>query len=50
MYYVARLNDEGNWEALDLFPNYDAADEALDAYVDMYPNAVVDIVGAFNKV
>lgn len=49
MYYIARLNDEGNWVAIDKFPTYEDADEALDMYADVYHNTVVDIIGAFNK-
>ena len=49
MYYIARMTDEGNWEALDKFPTYSDAENVFDDYCDMYPNAYVDIVGAFNK-
>ena len=44
MYYVALMNDSGQWEALDNVPTYSAAEELLDAYCDLYPNAYVDVI------
>ena len=46
MYYIARINDEGNWEYLDNVPTYSEAEEVFDAYCDMYPHAYIDILSA----
>ena len=44
MYCIARMNEEGNWEYLDNLPTYSDAEEILDAYCNMYPQAYIDIV------
>jgi hypothetical protein len=44
MYTVARMTDEGEWLAIDSFESYSEAELNYDAYVDMYPNALVDII------
>lgn len=44
MYTVARMTDDGKWVALDSFDSYSEAELNYDAYVEMYPNALVDIV------
>ena len=46
MYYIARINDEGNWEYLDNVPTYSDAEELIDSYWRMYPHAYIDIVAA----
>jgi hypothetical protein len=43
-YTIARMNDEGNWVALESFETYSEADMNLDWYGDQYPNAYLDIV------
>jgi hypothetical protein len=42
-YTIARMNDEGNWVALESFETYNEADMNLDWYGDQYPNAYLDI-------
>ena len=44
MYTVARMDDEGKWLALETYSSYSEAELNYDAYVDMYPNALVDII------
>lgn len=46
MYYIARMNEEGNWEYLDNVPTYSDAEELIEAYCTMYPYAYIDIVSA----
>ena len=46
IYYIARMNEEGNWEYLDNVPTYSDAEALLDAYWNMYPHAYIDIISA----
>lgn len=43
-YTIARMDDEGNWVALDTFDSYSEAELVFDKYTDMYPFTLVDIV------
>ena len=46
MYTIARMSDEGNWEALESFETYSEADMNLDWYCDKYPSAYIDVVAS----
>jgi hypothetical protein len=48
-YTIARMNDEGNWVALESFETYSEADMNLDWYGDQYPNAYLDIVASISE-
>jgi hypothetical protein len=43
-YTISRMDDEGNWIALESFETYSEAEMNLDWYSDQYPNTVVDIL------
>lgn len=43
-YTIARMDDEGNWVALDTFDSYSEAELIFPKYEEMYPYAYVDIV------
>jgi peptide methionine sulfoxide reductase MsrA len=43
-YTIARLDDEGRWEFLESFDSYSEAEDAHDAYCDMYPQAYIDVI------
>ena len=43
-YSISRMDDEGNWVALELFETYSEAEMNLDWYMDQYPNTAVDIL------
>jgi hypothetical protein len=44
MYTISRINDEGNWVALDTFDSYSEAELNYDKYEDMYPYALLEII------
>ena len=46
MYYIARLNDVGEWEYLDNCPTYSDAEDVYDLYCEMYPHTLVEIIAA----
>jgi hypothetical protein len=46
MYYIARMNEDGNWEYLDNLPTYSDAEDVFDSYCDMYPQSYIDIIAA----
>ncbi|WJZ48589.1 hypothetical protein [Synechococcus phage DSL-LC07] len=43
-YTISRMDDEGNWVALESFETYSEAEMNHDWYSDKYPYALVDIV------
>ena len=45
-YTIARMNDEGNWVALDTFDSYSEADLNYDKYGEMYPYALIEIISS----
>ena len=48
-YTIARMNDEGNWVALESFDCYNEAELNIDGYFNMYPNAYVYIVASISE-
>jgi hypothetical protein len=48
-YTIARMNDEGNWVALESFETYNEADMNLDWYADQYPHDFLDIVASISE-
>jgi len=44
VYYIAMMDDNGNWQYLDNAPSYSDAELMFDSYCDMYPHAYVDII------
>jgi hypothetical protein len=44
IYKVVRLDDEGEWRPLQRCQTYEAADQAVDDWMDKYPNAIIDII------
>ena len=49
MYTIARMSDDGNWEALESFETYSEADMNLDWYCDKYPNAYLDVIASLSE-
>jgi hypothetical protein len=45
-YTIARMNDEGNWVALESFDSYSEAELNYDKYEDMYPYALIEIISS----
>jgi len=48
-YTIAKLSDDGTWDALESFETYSEADMNLDWYCDRYPNAYIDIVTSISE-
>jgi hypothetical protein len=43
LYHIAKLGDNGKWEIIESFWDYDNADAKLDSVCDKYPSAYVEI-------
>ena len=44
LYYICRLNADGNWEGLRSTHDEDYADQLVDFYCDKFPNAYIDVL------
>jgi hypothetical protein len=44
VFFIAKLDEEGNWKPLKQFDTYEDADDAFDEYCDRYPFAHIDII------
>ena len=44
LYYICRLNDDGQWEGLRSTHDEDYADQLVDLYCAKWPNAYIDVL------
>jgi hypothetical protein len=44
MFYISRLDDEGNWQGLRSTTEEAYAEQLFDYYCDLYPFAYIDIL------
>ena len=48
-YMIARMNDDGSFVALESFDSYNEAELNIDGYLNMYPDAYVDMVASLSE-
>jgi hypothetical protein len=44
LYYICRLNEDGQWEGLCSTHDEDYADQLVDFYCDKFPYAYIDVL------
>jgi hypothetical protein len=44
LYHIAKMSDCGNWQILESFWDYDAADRKIDRYSNKFSGAYVEII------
>jgi hypothetical protein len=44
LYYICRLNDQGQWEGLRSTSDKGYSEQLCDYYCELYPNAYIDIL------